>query len=226
MVEQLGLAIMLRSRKPASASRIDFGHDQRHVLVHAELRGIVDHHAACRRGARRMDLGHRGAGREQAEVAALEVEILERAHREHPILAEADLLAGRASGCERHRLVDRELPLREDVQHLVPDRAGRADHRNPVAHVPQPASEVSVIRWRSGQRRQGHSAAALARCPYARTRGSMMAGTGQTEIWNGTVDRSGVPSRRREVAARTCQSHPANLPDARRTCLGLTQKTS
>ena len=38
------------------------------------------------------------------------------------------------------------------------DRAGGADHRHPVAHVPQPASEVSVIRWRSGQRRQGHSA--------------------------------------------------------------------
>ena len=134
--------MMLRSRKPLERLAVDLGHDQRHVRVHAELRGVVDHHAARGRGARRMDLGDGGAGREQAEVEALEVEVLERTHAQHVVLAEAHLLAGRSPRGERHHLVDRELPLGEDVQHLVPDRAGRADHRHSVAHVCDPAAKV------------------------------------------------------------------------------------
>ena len=37
--------------------RIHFGHDQRHVRVHPVERAIVDHRAAGRGGARRVDLG-------------------------------------------------------------------------------------------------------------------------------------------------------------------------
>jgi hypothetical protein len=117
---------------------VDLRHDQRHVLVHAELRGVVDHHAARRRGARGVHLGHRSAGREQAKVEPFEVEILERADRQDLVLAEAHLLAGRGPRGERHHLVDRKPALGENAQHLVPDRAGRADHRHAITHVPCP----------------------------------------------------------------------------------------
>ena len=121
MVEQLGLAMMLRSRKPASASAVDLGHDQRHVLVHAELRGVVDHHAAGRRGARRMHLGHRGAGREQAEVEALEVEVLERrctlSTWSSPKLTSLPAEPSEASATTSS---DRKLPLGEDFSISCP----------------------------------------------------------------------------------------------------------
>jgi len=39
----------------------------------------------------------------------------------------------------RHHLVDRELPLGQDLQHLVADGTRGADHRHLVAHEDHPA---------------------------------------------------------------------------------------
>ena len=39
-------------------------------------------------------------------------------------------------GGDRRDFVERELPLGEDVEDLAPDIAGRADHRDPIAHLP------------------------------------------------------------------------------------------
>ena len=49
-------------------------------------------------------------------------------------VAEVDDVAGRARRGDRRDLVGREFPLGEDVEHLAPDIAGRADHDHPITH--------------------------------------------------------------------------------------------
>ena len=49
-------------------------------------------------------------------------------------VAEIDHVAGRARRRDRGHFVERELALGEDVQHLAPDIAGRADDRDPITH--------------------------------------------------------------------------------------------
>jgi|GEM_PF-6408515 len=51
------------------------------------------------------------------------------------ILAEIEQVAGRAGRGDRGHLVERKLTLGEDVQHLSPDIAGRADDDHPVTHL-------------------------------------------------------------------------------------------
>ena len=68
--------------------RIDFGNDQRHVGVHAEMRRVVDDYAAGGTGARRMDGGNLGARRKQSDIDAAEIEGFEIADLEDLVLAE------------------------------------------------------------------------------------------------------------------------------------------
>ncbi len=114
--------------------RIDLGHDQRHVLVHAELRGVVDHHRAGLGGTRRMDRRDLGARREQRDVDALEIEGVEIAHLEHRVVAERDLAADRARRGDGMDLGGRKLAFGENTQHLAADIAGGADHRDLESH--------------------------------------------------------------------------------------------
>jgi hypothetical protein len=51
---------------------VDLGDDQRHVLVHAPLRGVVDHDRAGVRELGRPLGADRRAGREEREVEALD----------------------------------------------------------------------------------------------------------------------------------------------------------
>ena len=48
-------------------------HDQRHVRLHAEARGVVDDYCASLRRTRREDVGHLGAGRGKDDVDAAEI---------------------------------------------------------------------------------------------------------------------------------------------------------
>ena len=47
---------------------IDLGHDERHVRIHAERRGVVDDDGTCLEGMRDVLLAHRAAGRGQDDV--------------------------------------------------------------------------------------------------------------------------------------------------------------
>ena len=49
-------------------------------------------------------------------------------------VAEIDDIAGRARGSDRGDLVGREFAIGENVQHLPPDIARRADHGHPITH--------------------------------------------------------------------------------------------
>ena len=86
-----------------------------------------------------MDLRRLGAGGEQGDVPAGKVEMLDVADLELPAaVAEIDDVAGRARRGDRGDLFDRKFALGEDVEHLAPDIAGRADHDHPVTHRNSP----------------------------------------------------------------------------------------
>jgi hypothetical protein len=55
-----------------------------------------------------------------------------------PAVAEVDDVPRRARAGDRRHLVGRKLALGQDVQHLPPDIAGRADHDHPITHVHSP----------------------------------------------------------------------------------------
>ena len=89
---------------------VHLGHDQRHVLVVAPGRGVIDDDAALGGDLGRPLLGHRAAGRHQAEVDLGEVEGLQVLAFERCV-AERDLHADRAARRQRVHLVDGELAL-------------------------------------------------------------------------------------------------------------------
>src|SRR5438270_8099378 len=82
-----------------------------------------------------MHLGHLRPGREQGDVPAGEIEMLEVPDLELlAAVAEINDVASRACRRDRRDLVQRELALGENVQHLASDIARRSDNRDPVAH--------------------------------------------------------------------------------------------
>src|SRR6187401_2600450 len=61
-------------------------------------------------------------------------------------VAEVDDVARRARRRDRRDLVQRELPLGEDVQHLPPDIARRSDNCDPIAHFKISVSATHLVR--------------------------------------------------------------------------------
>jgi hypothetical protein len=53
---------------------------------------------------------------------------------ERIVLAERNFGTDRAVGGQGHGLVDRELPLGQNLQDFAPDIAGGADHGDTIAH--------------------------------------------------------------------------------------------
>ena len=60
---------------------VDFGHDQRNIGIHTEMRGVVDHDAARLARARGKFFGNFGTGGRQADIHALKVEFCEILNR-------------------------------------------------------------------------------------------------------------------------------------------------
>ena len=118
---------------------VHFGHHQRHIGVHPEQRGIVDHHAALTGRARSVDLGHFGSSREQRDIPAGEIEILDILDLEHPPgLAKFNLAALRTRRGDGGDLINRKLALGQHVEHFAPNIPGRADDDYPITHCLTP----------------------------------------------------------------------------------------
>ena len=81
IVEQFGLATI--PLWPSSGVGIDLGDDQRHVVVHPEVAGVVDDHGARLDEARRPLGADRAAGRGEDEVEALDRVLAQRPALEH-----------------------------------------------------------------------------------------------------------------------------------------------
>src|SRR3954451_21722758 len=109
--------------------RVDLGDDERHVVGHAPLRGVVDDDGPGLDEARRPLARRRAAGREDREVEALDRLVGERLHDEPAV----EPAPGRALGRERDDLARGERPLAQQAQHDAADLPGRADDGDAVA---------------------------------------------------------------------------------------------
>jgi hypothetical protein len=108
-------------------ARVDLGHDQRRVGVHAEGGGVVDHDRARGFGVGNELAAARGAGAEEGNVDALEGgggQLLDLVR----LAFELERLADRAGRGEQLQGSDGEVPSLEDAEDLYSDRAGGADN--------------------------------------------------------------------------------------------------
>jgi hypothetical protein len=106
--------------------RIHLGHDERHVRLHAECGGVVDHHGA------RLDRSGRhlprdaGAGGEKREVDAAERVLVE--HADFDVSpTEADFFPSGALRSQRNKIGQWEAPRFEDIHHLLAHGSGGSD---------------------------------------------------------------------------------------------------
>ena len=118
---------------PSHVAGVHLGHHQRHVLVHAERAGVVDHHGAGRGHGLAHLLRHAGTAREQRDIHAFE---RLRRHLLHRELAcrnlaapqKRQLLARRASRRQRTHLGRREIDVVQHLQELSAYRARGPRH--------------------------------------------------------------------------------------------------
>ena len=106
-------------------ARVDLGDHQRHVRVHAEGRGIVDHDRASLDGSGCELPGDVAARREQRDVDTLKGLLSELLDHD-PLTAEVDGLAGRAGAGQRLELADREGALVHGGDEFGANSAGYA----------------------------------------------------------------------------------------------------
>ena len=98
--------------------QVDFRHDQRDVLVTAELRGVVDHHAAGRRRPGREFGRHVPAGGKQPDPGLFEIEGIQALDGHGPALKPVALALG-AFARQQEQAVDRETALPENLEHCL-----------------------------------------------------------------------------------------------------------
>ena len=118
----------------AMACAIDLGHHQRDVVLVAELRGVVDDDATGRGRLGRVLARHLAAGREQADLRALEIERGDIDHRDVPA-AKLHAFAQRAVAGERQQLGHREIAFLEHADHGVAHEPGGSENRDPIAFL-------------------------------------------------------------------------------------------
>jgi len=86
---------------------VDLAHDERHVVVHAPARGVVDHNRAGAGEPWRPFARGGAAGGQQREVEPLDRLVSQSLHDQTTI----ELAPDRALGGERHELACRERAL-------------------------------------------------------------------------------------------------------------------
>ena len=193
-VEQLGLAMMFFLVKPRERVAVHLRHDQRHVLVVAPARRVIDHDAALGGDLAAQFLGGTRTRRHQADIDSREVEMLEVLALENTV-AVADLGADRAARGEGEDLVGGEFAVGQHVHHLAPDIARGADDCNFVAHL----SSILLARApRAAARR-----ILLRAVRYALFAESFKRDTEGTRAWR-------LISRRETAQQRIEQGHPGD----------------
>src|SRR6202041_1898619 len=94
----------------ANERRIDLRHDERHVLLEAKLRGVVDDDAACGAGARRVLARYGGARAEKSDLGATKIKPCEIIDR-HVRAVKTHFLADRALTRQGKELGDCKVAL-------------------------------------------------------------------------------------------------------------------
>ena len=137
MVEQLGLAMMLRSRKPASASRLTSGTTSgtSSSMRNCEVLSITTQPASAARGAWILETAAPGENRPRSKPSKSK----SSSGRTVRISSSPKLTSLPAEARDASATTSSTGNLRSARMLSIspPDRAGRADHRHSIAHVPR-----------------------------------------------------------------------------------------
>ena len=115
---------------------IHLGHDQRHVRVHPVERAVVDHRAAGRGGAWAhgpCDTSEPAANSAMSQPAKSKCSMFWTLSS-LPLSPKSMMSPVERGEATAATSSQREFALGEDVQHLAPDIAGRADDHYPITH--------------------------------------------------------------------------------------------
>ena len=132
------------AREQRDRVRVHFRHDQRHVLVVAEGRRIIDDDAALLADLRRPFLGDVAAGRHDADVGVGKIILVERLDLQRAV-AERHFRALAAPRGQRHHFAHRKAALFQYVEHFPAHIARGADDRNLETHQKSPVPLRSVF---------------------------------------------------------------------------------
>ncbi len=114
---------------PERPRAVHFRNHQGRRLVHAEGRGVVDHHRARPHRPRREAAGDLRVGGEQHEVQPHE-RLIGEGLQHDPLAPEGKDAPRRPLGGEQPEARSGEIALLQTGDHLAPDRAGGADDRD------------------------------------------------------------------------------------------------
>ena len=135
---------------------VHFRNHQRHILLVAKARGIIDDDAAHGANFWRPFLGDGRARRHQAEIHPREIELLQILALQHAV-AEGDFHTHRLSRGDGVNLIHRKQPFLEDREHFAAHIAGGTDDRNLVTHVNSPKLPSNPTPWNHFGSAPGHS---------------------------------------------------------------------
>ena len=113
----------------ADVFAVHLGDDERHVLLHAPGRAVVDHQGSGLGRDRAVHQPDVTAGGEERDIDAFESRLLELVDCDRAAVV-GHGQAFRPLGGQCDDTFARKSPLRQHAQHLVADHAGRADDSN------------------------------------------------------------------------------------------------
>ncbi|MNS84560.1 hypothetical protein D3C72_1183910 [compost metagenome] len=126
---------------------VDFGNDQRNVLIVAPCGRVIDDDAALLADLRRPLLGHITAGRHQANIGVGKIVVFEVRDLQRAI-AIGDFRALRTGGSKRHDFIGGKTAFGQDIEHFATDVAGGACNCNFETHDQALfLSLLFLVRW-------------------------------------------------------------------------------
>ena len=128
---------------PSRRLRIDLGHHERNIRIHAERRRVVDHHRTRFDRSRRKFFRNGPARAEQREVDTRESIRRQFAHLDRRTL-EIELLAGRLGRSEQGQLAHRKFSALQHAHHFDAHRAGCTRDRYMIVPAHRKAVENTI----------------------------------------------------------------------------------
>jgi len=107
---------------------VDLRHDQRHIIVHAEGAGVVDHHSPIFRYRVCKLLTRSGTGRGKGDIHTFKIIVV--LQQFHLIVLTLEIIKASGTTCraEQHKVIHGEITLSENAQELLSHSAAGTDN--------------------------------------------------------------------------------------------------